>query len=372
MVKLFEPDISSFNYMLEQVGKDLTLNGSTPIRAILSSVPVNANNHDDKYISTLYPIKQGDLVDYINSKWLIVSQVNGQRIVKYKGVMRKCTHSMIINADGVLYEVPIIVTDKISLNTDSNTYFVTLDNEIYILVANDAINSNIKIDDIYKIGNWNYEVQNIDDISKSGLLYIKMDFTAEEQVLPSYSITITNGDTLTTDMDTPVQLNVEQKDRDTVLTEPLPMIFTSSDETIAIVDTLGYVTPISVGSVTIKVELESDSAVNDSIAITVEEVPVVETYTLELTGSPDISSGSTKTYTCVKKNSSGVVVEGATFDFTIDPGSTPSSAYTFTVVNDVSCTIKCNQCVYYVDLIATDRTDNTLTVSKHIRLKALF
>lgn len=138
----------------------------------------------------------------------------------------------------------------------------------------------------------------------------------------------------------------------------------------------GYVTPVSVGNVSIKVELESDETVSDSIAITIEEVPVIETYTLELTGSvqPDteIKSGQSKTYTCVKKNSSGVVVEGAEFDFTIDPGSTPASAYTFTVVDNVSCTIKCNQSLYYIDLIATDRADNTLTVSKNIKLRAVF
>ncbi|MFA7157383.1 MAG: Ig-like domain-containing protein [Bacilli bacterium] len=376
MVKLFDPDVSSFNYMLEQVGKDLTLNNLIPIKAILSSIPVNTNNHDDKYISTLHPIKQGDLVDYLSSKWLIVSQVNGQRIVKYKGIMRKCTHLMTLNIGGILHKVPCIVTDKISLNTDSSTYISTLDNEIYILVANDAINSNIKINDIYKIGNLNYNVKNIDDISKSGLLYIKMDFSEEAQVLPVYSISITNTEPLETDTATPIQINIEQKDRDTVLTELLPVIFTSSDQAIATVDSTGLVTPVSVGDVIISVELESDSTVNDSITITIKEFPVVETYTLELTGDvqPDyeIIKDKTKTYTCVKKNSSGVAVEGALFDFTIDPETTPADKYTFTVLNDTQCTIKCNASLYYINLIATDRADSSLTVSKRIKLRALF
>ena len=376
MVKLLDPDVSSFNYMLQEVGKDLLLNGSTTIRALLSSTPVNADNHDDKYISTLSPIKQGDLVDYLDCKWLIVSQVNGQRVVNYKGIMRKCTHSMTLNISGALHTVHCIVTDKISLNIDSTTYISSLDNEIYILVANDAINSNIKINDIYKIGNLNYKVKNIDDISKSGLLYIKMDFSEEAQVLPVYSISITNTEPLETDTATPIQINIEQKDGDTVLTELLPVIFTSSDEDIATINSTGLVTPVSVGEVIISVKFESDDTINDSITLTVNEVPVVETYTLELTGNiaPDteIKSGSTKTYTCVKKNSSGVAVEGALFDFTIDPETTPADKYTFTVVDNVSCTIKCNASLYYINLIATDRADSSLTVSKRIKLRALF
>ena len=363
-----------FQYLLNSAGTDISINGS-PARALITNTNLT-ESRDNKKITTLQNIERGFLIDYNDSKWLVVSEVNGKRYSKYKGIMQKCTNTLIVNITGILYDVPCIVTDKISLNIDSTTYISTLDNEIYILVANDSINSNIKVNDIYKIGNLNYLVTNIDDISKSGLLYIKMDFTVTEQVLPNYSISILNGDTLTTDTATPVQLNVEQKDGTTILTEPLPVVFTSSDELVATVSATGYVTPLSVGNVNISVSLESDSTVNDSIAITVEEVPVVETYYLEMTGDilPDteIKSGQTKTYTAVKKNSSGVVIEGALFDFTIVPGTTPASAYTFTILNDTQCTIKCNQSPYYIDLVATDRADNTLTVSKHIYLKTLF
>jgi len=376
MVNIFNPDERAFNYMLEQTGKELTLNGSTQIKAILSSVPVNANGYDDKYLSTLSPIKQGDMVDYLLSQWIVISQINGMRTVKYKGIMRKCNNTMIVNVSGILHVVPIIVTDKVALNVDVSTYITTLDNQIYIVVQNDAINSNIKINDIYKIGNLNYKVVNIDDISISGLLYIKMDFSAEQQILPNYSVEILNGESFTTNVGTPVQLNIQQKDGDVILTEPLPAIFTSSDEAIATVDSLGMVDPMSLGSCVITVALASDLAVNNSISITVEEIPLVETYVLTLTGSsqPDteIISGYTKTYTCVKKNSQGVVVEGALFDFTVIPGTTPVDKYTLTILSDTQCSIKANAATYYIDLWATDRSDNTLTISKHIKLKSLF
>lgn len=365
---------TDFQYLLNSAGQDVLIDGKSA-RALITNTNLT-ESQDNKKITTLENIECGFLIDYDNGKWLIISEVNGKRYNKYKGIMQKCNNTLTVNVAGIIYRVPCIVTDKVNLNTNTSTYITTLDNEIYIMIANDTINNNIKINDIYKIGNLNYKVKNIDDISKSGLLIMKMEFTAEEQVLPSYSITITNGDTLTTDTATPVQLNIEQKDKDTVLTQPLSMVFTSSDTSIATVNSTGLVTPVSVGNVTITVSLESDSTVNDFITITVEEVPVVETYTLELTGSasPDteIKVNQTKTYTCVKKNSSGVTVEGTTFDFTIDPETTPADKYTFTVLNDTQCSIKCNGSVYYINLIATDRTDNSLTVSKRIKLRVLF
>jgi hypothetical protein len=367
-------DPKDFKHLLNMAGQDILING-TPARALITNTNLTESK-DNRNISTLENIECGYLIDYDDGKWLIVSEVSGKRYNKYKGIMQKCNNTLTVNIAGILNYIPCIVTDRVSLNTDTSTYITTLDNEIYILVANNTINSNIRVNDIYKIGNLNYQVMNIDDISKSGLLIMKMKFTAKEQVLPNYLITITNGDTLTTDTATPIQLNIEQKDGDTVLTEPLPVIFKSSNSSIATVDSTGLVTPVSVGNVVISVELESDSTVNDSIIITVEEVPVVETYTLELTGSasPDteIKQNQSKTYTCVKKNSSGVVVDGATFDFVINPGTTPTSAYTFTVLNDTQCSIKCKSYLYYIDLVATDRSDNTLSVTKTIKLRALF
>ncbi|KUO75708.1 MAG: hypothetical protein APF81_17685 [Desulfosporosinus sp. BRH_c37] len=368
---------ANMDFLLYEKGEDFLLNGVTQ-RGLFVEATEKISFYDDIILTSAVPFKTGGLVYYQNSNWLMISEIQNNEDIDtsiYRARIRKCNNTLTLNISGILHTIPCIVMDKISLNIDSSTYISTLDTQIYILVANDAINSNIKLNNIFKIGNLNYQVRNIDDISKSGLLYIKMDFTVEAQVFPNYSITITSGESVTTDIVSPVQLNIEQKDGETVLTEPLPVIFTSSDEAIATVNSIGLVTPVSVGSVTMNVALESDTAVNDSIVITVEEIPVIETYTLELTGSiqPDteVKSGQTKTYTCVKKNSSGVVVEGALFDFTVIPGTTSPAAYTFTILNDTQCTVKCNQYLYYIDLVATDRSDNTLTVSKHIKLRGI-
>ena len=363
-----------FKHLLDMAGQDILINGK-PARALITNTNLTESK-DNRNITTLENIECGYLIDYDDGKWLVISEVSGKRYNKYKGIMQKCHNTLTVNIAGILHRVPYVVTNKVNLNIDVTYYLTVLENEIYILVANNTINSNIQPNDIYKIGRFNYRVISMDDISRPGLLLIKMKYSEEGQVLPNYSISITNVLPVLTDIETPVQLTFEIKDGDTIITNPLPVVFTSSDNAIATVDSTGMVTPVGVGDVIITVELEFDSTVNDSITITVEEVEIPETYTLELTGnvSPDteIKQGQTKTYTAVKKDSLGIVVDGATFDFSIDPETTPADKYTFTVLNDTQCSIKANSAGYYINLIATDRTDNSLTVSKRIWLKPLF
>jgi len=363
------------DFLLYEKGEDFLLNGITQ-RGLFVEVAEKISQYDDIILTSEIPFEVGGLVSYLNSNWLMLSEIqnnNDQDVNIYRVRLRKCNNTLTLNISGILYTVFCIVTDKISLNIDSTTYISTLDNEIYILVANDVINSNIKTNDIYKIGNLNYQVQNIDDISKSGLLYIKMDFTMTEQVLPLYSITITNGDTLTTDAVTPVQINIEQKDHDIILTEPLQVVYFSSDELVATVNALGYVTPVSIGSCVISVSLESDATISDSMSLVVEEVPVLDNFTYTLVAnilpSTEVKSGQTKTYTAHKFNN-GVEVAGL-FDWSVVPGTTAPTAYTFTILNDTQCTIKCNSYVYYIDLFATDRDIPENSISVNIKLRSV-
>lgn len=366
MFNLLEP-IDDFSYLLDNLGKDIQIN-NIPTKALITNTNLNESN-DNKKITTLTNIQRGFLVDYDNQKWLITSEVNGMRYDKYKGIMQKCNNFIIVNIAGILYYVPCIVTDGASLNIDTNQYLMTLDTTIYILVANDSINSNIKVNDIFKIGTYNYKVVNIDDISQSGLLILKMEFTAEEQVLPNYSISITNTEPLTTNINTPVQLTIEQKDGTTVLTENLPMIFTSSDETICTVDSNGLVTPVSIGNVNITVKLEFDANVNDSISITIEDVP--ETITYSISGASEITNGYSVNY-IAEKLINGTADPNAVFSFSIDYLENSSSIATLTIVSDTECSIKANAAIYYITLVAQDTSTLAIVKKENIKLKNLF
>lgn len=327
---LFNLNINNdFGFILGEAGQEVLIN-NTPARALITNNPLSESK-DTKKITTLESLERGFIIDYEGHKWLVVS--GDKRYSRHKGIMQKCNNTITLNLGGILHKVPCIVTDKVSLNIDNTRFITTLENEIFILVANDSINSYISMNDIYKIGRLNYKVIGIDDISKTGLLVIKMEFSENPQVLPNYSITITNGDSLITNTDAPIQLVVEQKDGDIILTEPLPMIFTSSNESIATVDNLGNVTPVAVGNVIISVSLESDSSVNDSIEIIVEEPPVQDNYSLVINGASSIKSSQSQSYTCTVLNN-GVEVTG---DCTWSLLGTYAS---ITSQTSTSCTVK--------------------------------
>lgn len=87
MFNLFDSNLDDFQYLLDNLGMDVEINGVSA-RAVISNTPINAN-YDDKKIKTLQLIKRGDKVKYQDNTYLIISEINGTRYGKYKGLMRR-------------------------------------------------------------------------------------------------------------------------------------------------------------------------------------------------------------------------------------------------------------------------------------------
>jgi len=357
-------------------GKSVIIDDVTTQVIIQSHLnPLNEGKYDKKIhmpIETV--VNTGSIVEWEGSKWIIVSNIDNLQAYKTASMI-KCNNTLqFYDSSSTIHQIPCIISKGL-ISLDEQKIISTLDSEIAIQISNTSITRQIPMNYIFKLGMRNYTVTDINDITVNGLLILRMVYSEVEQVFPSYSLTILNGDSTSTQQGNNIQLNIQVKDYDLVLSPTPSVIYTSSDITKAIVSSTGLISTLSVGSVAITCKLQSDNTIFDTFVVTIEAIPVVETYTLELTGSiqPDseIKSGQVKTYTCVKKNSLGVVVSGALFDFSIVNGTTLSSAYTFTVLNGNSCSLKANQYTYYIDLVAVDRSDNTLTVSKHIKLRSI-
>lgn len=84
-----------------------------------------------------------------------------------------------------------------------------------------------------------------------------------------------------------------------------------------------------------------------------------------------IISNSTKTFVGNRKLN-GVDMPNSQLDFELIPGVTPTTKYTFAIVNDTSCTIKCLGYPYTITLRCYDRSNRLLYIDKQILLKALF
>lgn len=87
MINLFDNNSDDFQYLLDNLGTYIEIN-SVQARAVISNTPIN-QNYDDKKIKTLQSIKRGDKVKYQDNVYLVISEINGTRYGKYKGLMRK-------------------------------------------------------------------------------------------------------------------------------------------------------------------------------------------------------------------------------------------------------------------------------------------
>lgn len=83
---------NDYEYILNSIGEDISINNN-PAKAIITNTDLN-QTYDNKKISTLAVLNRGDIINYDYGKWLITSEVNGQRYNKYKGIMRKCIYDI--------------------------------------------------------------------------------------------------------------------------------------------------------------------------------------------------------------------------------------------------------------------------------------
>ena len=391
MVKLFDPDVSSFNYMLAQVGKDLLLNGSTTIRALLSSIPVNADNHDDKYISTLTPIKQGDLVDYLSSKWLIVSQVNGQRIVKYKGIMRKSNYSIKFNFTGNVKSFPAIISTK-TLDIETGTYISMPVGKIIVQLQNNADTRDIILAQRFLIMNQAWIVSGIDK-SVEGIIILNCDIdqfnSADDKVneiadrwtyetTHTYVLTIVNGETASVNLSDIYTVTATVTDNGTTMNNP-DITFLSSDSNIASVDNIGKVMGIDLGNATITARMTNNPTILDTIAITVQETPVEHVYTIAITTGPaTIKINQTGNFVCTVYDN-GVVVTDQPATWSIhypNPDGTSTAYASITSQTGNSAAVKAaNNSAYvnkYVVVECTLNSDTSINATRQFQIKSLF
>jgi len=284
-------------------------------------------------------ISIGEIVEFDNSNWICV---NGDTTSKISdvGIIERCNNNVLkfYDSSSTLHIIPCIIS-KGSISLDEQKIISTLDSEIAVQISNTSITRQIPMNYVFKLGLRNYTIVNIDDITVNGLLLIKMQYSEVEQVIPSYSLTILNGDSIQADINTPVQLNIQVKDRETIITSPL-LIFASSNNLIAIVSSTGLVSFLSVGNVVISCKLDNDNLIQDSIGIEIVEEEQ-NNYTVEISGSTSIIKTYTKEYLAVFKNNGLPIIKESSFWLTgID--NLPTTLATITSQNSVSntCIIK--------------------------------
>lgn len=298
------------------------------------------------------------------------------------------------DTNGDYNEIPCIAQSKQVYDVQRDKYIWIPDGKMRVLVKYCDVSKKINLDRRFILNGLPWRVGSKDTVTyvRNNQGYMEMFFASDaespnddmtNEIADSliqkavYSLSVLNGSSIQVDISNSLQLDVQViKTIDGVSTviSPTPsIVYSSSDITIVTVDSNGLVTFLQIGTVTITAKLSSDNTVQSNISVEGVSTPQNNyTIVLESTSQPDteIKLNSSKTYSASLYNNS-VLVSDSLFDFVLDQGSTPSSAFVYSVLSDNSVQITCKQYTYNLVLTAYLRSDHNVMQTKTIKLRGL-
>lgn len=378
----FQPDTNDYKILIQNMGKDVLIN-SVPQKVLMQMDNLN-KQLALRTIQSLSPLSCGQLVETNGLKYLITSEIPEKRhdLTVYKGVIRYCQHTFKILLDCDLYIFDAFADSNI--NTINNGDTIILPDGMMYLTVQDNTNTRRIVRDkrIIKFGKaWKCVGH---DFTQKGLIKISfqevqisnsdnmVDEVADATAC-TYSITITNGENANIlegdrlQLQAKVMLNGYEVQRN--------VVWSSSDTTIATIDSSGIITGKVSGNVVITACIESTPTIKDTISITVNSLPS-DNYSISISGNTSVTYGMTSTYTATVLNN-GVATTGKVVTWGIRNEDGTTTPYgTIKSFTDTTCVVQIannqNYIGKYVVLTSTLSTDVNIFTEYRIKVKGLF
>lgn len=371
MINLFESSTEDFAFLLDQMGSDVLINDN-PVRALITNTNLE-QNYDDRRISSLSPLKRGDIVVYNNKKYMIINEVNDQRYNKYKGIMRHLPHHIIVNSKCRFYYRDCYINTS-NLGVIDGRVLSMPDGDITVISNNSIKDFDLKIDARFLLYGQAFKVTGIDRFSKPGMLIL----TCRKDLIDEQADDLING--IAGGLSCPVNFVSENIELTVGNTHQLtwtsdknaPVKFSSSDETIATVDANGIVTGITAGQATITVANATNERIRDTVTVTVKGTPVGYTISLTSTGDLEqINKGYTRTYNAVVTENGNVANEPVKWELFADDQTSTTTLAEITSQTGTSCTVK-GVALGYAQLKVSLVSNPAVYIWQRIRVKSLF
>lgn len=370
------------DFFLDEKGETIQINKVEQI-GLVSDHGDKINYYDDKIIRTAVEIKTGNLINYQDINYMIISQID-QNKHSYTGKMRRCNYQVAFNFNGNIKWFDAIIEAKV-FSVDTGQYMSLPEGNIYVYVQENADTRDISLDKRFYYAQQPFKVVGKDHSSKGIVkLFCKIDAKNEfddvenniadrwkYETTHTYTITIDNGSSANVLINDVIQLNCTVTDNGQVVENPA-ITYISSNPSIVSVDNSGKVMGINNGQATITARLTYNAAVVDTIAITIVE-EAVHNYSLVIEGELAITIGQSKSYVArFYDNGIEVFDQSATWSIRNQDGTTNTyAAITATTGNSV--TVKADRFSNkYIILTCTLVGDTDIKVEKTIEIKGLW
>jgi hypothetical protein len=362
-------------------GDDIYLNNDTmPKKALINNLSVN-RQADIRTISTKEEIKRGDLINWFNENWLIISEIGHKRYTYYKGIIQKCNYNIKFNFQGTIKQFPCIADSKI-FDIETNQYLSIPAGKIVVTLPNNADTDNITLGQRFISMKNAWKVIGIDR-TKNGLLMLWCELDSiissddlENEIANAgdyvYTIEITNGEIASIQENNTLQLTTQVKLNGNVVTDKT-VTFSCDNPSIASVDENGLVTAISAGECIITASLAENPNVYDTITITVTALPE-HNYAVTISGNTSIVKNYTATYTAIFTDNAVPITEESFFYITADDGVSETTLATIQSQDPVAntCVVKAGSTLGYVKLWCKNTEGTIVSEPFRIQIKNLF
>jgi len=279
---------SAFTDALKREGKVITAYSDNTLYNVIFRRNSDKNKLQDT-VTIFYnadsTIHAGQLLKYKDKTYLSINQESAENDTYLKSDLLETNAVMNYISGGMEFSVPAYAYDVQSPLLISNNVISMVGGNIELLAEDNSITRALKINDkFYALGGY-WKINNL--IYKDNVIYI---YVERETTSIKYTLDITADDSY--DRGTTVRFTAIAKADDTVINNA-NIVWSSSDESKATVDSSGNVTFLANGSVDISAVWQEHN-ISSKKSITVTEPPV---YGLTITGNDSYVTTDTPTLT---------------------------------------------------------------------------
>jgi len=210
------------DFFLYEKGEGIMLNGAEQVALVMDAVD-KLTYYDDKLIRCKCQLKTGDIVEYNNLKYIIISQIDKDEN-SYRARIRKSSYRIAFNWSGNIKWFDCLEESKV-FDITTGTYISYASGNIYVTVQNNSDTRNIDISQRFYVTNQPFKVAGIDK-SQEGLIKLNCALDSistqyddvENNIVDrwkyetghSYTLALSNGDAVNVLLNDIISLNVEE------------------------------------------------------------------------------------------------------------------------------------------------------------------